>query len=54
MIIFDIRLGCFSVLVQREPDWRNPTVYREGPGEITVDLPYARILLANYRRCAPV
>lgn len=50
MIIFDIRLGHFSILCQREPDGRTFKATREGPGEIIVDLPYATIILTNYRR----
>lgn len=50
MIIFDLRLGRYSILILREPDWRSVTVTREGPGEVTIDVPYARIILTNYRR----
>ncbi|WP_375227886.1 hypothetical protein [Roseobacter sp. S98] len=50
MIIFDFRLGHFSILAQREPNWHAFKVTREGPGEIAVDLPSATIVLTDYRR----
>lgn len=50
MIIFDLRLGRFSILARREPDWRSFAANQEGPGEITVDLPYVRVYLTNDRR----
>ena len=50
MIIFDIRLGRFSILAQRETVGHTFKVTREGPGEITVDLPYVSIILTNERR----
>ena len=49
MIIFDLRLGRFSILARREPDWCSLKVTRERPGEIAVDLPYATVILTNYR-----
>ena len=51
MIIFDLCLGRFSILAKREPDWRSFAAYQEGPGEITVDLPYVRVYLTN-QKCA--
>ena len=50
MIVFDLHLGRFSILAQHEPDWRTFNVTREVQGEITVDLPYVRIYLTNYKR----
>lgn len=47
MIIFDLRLGRFSILAKREPDWRSFTAYQDGPGTITVDMPYVRVYLTN-------
>ena len=49
MIIFDLRLGPFSILAQREPYQRTLKVTREGPGEVAVDLPCASIILTNFR-----
>ena len=50
MIIFDIRLGRFSILAQRETVAHAFRVTQEGPGEVTFDLPYVSIVLSNERR----
>jgi len=50
MIIFDIRLGRFSILAQRETVAHGFRVTQEGPGEITLDLPYISFTLTNERR----
>ncbi|MEO1140508.1 MAG: hypothetical protein AAFW87_13765 [Pseudomonadota bacterium] len=50
MIIFDICLGRFSILAQREPYHRSFKVTREGPGEIVINLPSTSVLFTNYRR----
>ena len=50
MIIFDLRLGPFSILAQHEPYQRTLKVTREGPREVAVDLPCASIILTDFRR----
>ena len=50
MIICDISIGRFSIIAQREPDWRSLNVTREDAGEIAIDLPFVCIFLKNERR----
>ncbi len=50
MIIFDIHIGHFSILAQRETVAHAFKVTQEGPGEITIDLPHVSILVTNARR----
>lgn len=52
MIIFDIRLGHLSVLVQRETVQHSFKVTREGPGEVIFDVPFASITFTNHRKPA--
>jgi len=50
MIIFDIRIGRFSILAQSETFQRTFKVTHEAPGEIIVDLPSASITFTNEKR----
>lgn len=54
MIIFDIHIGRFSILAQRETVAHAFKVAQEGPREITVDLPYVSVILTNERRAEAV
>lgn len=54
MIIFDIRLGRFSVFAQRETVHHTFKVTREGPGEVTLDLPFASITCTNHRKAEAI
>jgi hypothetical protein len=54
MIIFDIRLGRFTILAQRETVAHTFKVTREGPGEVIIDLPYVSIFLTNESRARTV
>lgn len=50
MIIFDIRLGNFSILVLRETMGHTFKVTREGAGEVIFDLPWVSVTFTNYRK----
>ncbi len=49
MIIFDLRLGRFSILAMKEPDirWGTALVSHR---EVEVDLPYVRLILSGFRK----
>lgn len=50
MIIFDIRLGHFSILAQRETLRHSLKVTREGPGVVVLDLPFTIVTFMNHRK----
>jgi len=50
MIIFDARLGRYSILIIRETFKRTFRVTREGPGEVSLDLPWASVTFTNHRK----
>lgn len=50
MIIFDMRIGHFSILAQRETVRHTFKVTREGAGEVIVDLPWVSVTFTNYRK----
>ncbi len=54
MIIFDIRLGRFSILALRETVGHTFKVTREGPGEVIFDLPWVSVIFTNHRKAAAV
>ncbi len=49
MIIFDLRLGRFSILALKEPDMRLG-VQREGVGEVALDLPYVSLVFTDHSK----
>ena len=49
MIIFDIRLGRFSVLAQRETVPARSLFSRPAPGEIIIDLPGVSLMVADHK-----
>lgn len=50
MTILAMRLGRFSLLVQRETAPARSLVSRPGPGEVAIDLPGVGVTLTDYRR----
>lgn len=50
MIVLDFQLGRFDVVVEWYGDWRPLKVTPNGPGDVTVDLPFFRIHGVNLRR----
>ncbi|MCD1625801.1 hypothetical protein K7H22_07360 [Seohaeicola saemankumensis] len=50
MIIFDIRLGRFSILAQRETVRHPFKVTREGSGIVVFDLPFTTVTFMNHRK----
>ena len=50
MIIFDIRLGRFTILAQRETFGHTFKVTREGAEEVVFDLPWVSLTFTNYRK----
>ena len=50
MIIFDIRFGNRSILAQRETVPHSFKVSREGPGEVTLNVPFASFIFTNERK----
>lgn len=50
MIILDIRLGRFSLLIQRESDMR--VAFAREPGEMIIDLPFVRLFLSDLQQLA--
>ena len=51
MIIFDIRLGRYSILALKERDVR-VGVQREGIGEVVIDLPYVSLSFTDHSKSA--
>ena len=51
MIIFDFRLGRFSILAIKEPNVRLG-VQREGAGEVAIDLPWVSVVFTDHQRAA--
>lgn len=51
MIVFDLRLGLYSILALREPDVRFG-VQAEGRGEFTLALPYLAVTFTDHQKSA--
>lgn len=49
-IIFDICLGRFSILAQRETVQHSFKVNRVAPGEVILDLPYLSLTFTNHQK----
>lgn len=52
MIIFDFRLGRFSIIAQRETYQRTFKVTRDVSGEVIFDLPRISIVFTNEKKAA--
>lgn len=50
IVIFDIRIGRFSVLVTHGGDRYKYCGFTQEPGEVTLDLPFASVFFTNHKK----